>query len=285
MPPAFLPAAILGGAAISAGVGAAGQASAAKSQSRAAQNAANQDIAMQIVSGDRARSALMELAPYVMQAMQEGTSASLGTQYGAADIFTPQRMYGQMAQERIADALLTGGGLQDLVESDPGLAYQRRQGEQGLARMAAAAGGFGSGASLRGMSELNQDISSQYLDRALSRLGGLADVGRQGDLAVANILGGIAQTQQGVGNNLAQFASSLGNQIAGTYGINTSSFAPYQMANIQAQGMGAAAPYQGIANAFNAGTSLLGMYGMSGGFGGQSPTTNPIIQNYSSVRI
>lgn len=126
------------------------------------------------------------------------------------------------------------------VQMDPGYEFARQQGQQGIDRKTAAAGGRISGAALKAASQYNTDYAttgySTAYNRAnqarsdrLNRLAALAGIGQTGTQQVssagssaANAIGNIA-TAQGNAAGAAQIAqgniwAGAGNQIAALYG-------------------------------------------------------------------
>lgn len=137
------------------------------------------------------------------------------------------------------------------VQMDPGYEFARKQGQQGIDRKTAAAGGRISGAALKRASEYNTDYATTGYSTAynrvnqartdrLNRLAALAGIGQtatqQTGQAGQNAGNAIANmtTAQGNASAAGQIAqgniwAGAGNQIAALYGRNSS--APTQTYN------------------------------------------------------
>jgi hypothetical protein len=129
------------------------------------------------------------------------------------------------------------------VQLDPGYEFARQQGQQGIDRKTAAAGGRISGAALKAASQYNTDYATTGYSTAynrvnqarsdrLNRLAALGNIGQTSTQQTgaagqntANAISGMV-TAQGNASGAAQIAQgniwgSTGNQLAALYGRNT----------------------------------------------------------------
>lgn len=124
-------------------------------------------------------------------------------------------------------------------QADPGAQFRREQGEQGLTRAAAAAGGLGSGKYLKDAMRFNSGLASQEFGQAFDRF----NVGQTNQFNRLASMAGIGQT---AANQTGAAAANFGSQIG---------------SNIIGAGNAAAAGRVGAANAINSGIGQgLSMY-------------------------
>lgn len=103
------------------------------------------------------------------------------------------------------------------VQNDPGYQFNLEQGQRGLDRSAAAAGGLFSGAQLKAASQYNQDFANNYYNQAYSRQA--AKIGAQNDIYGnrGNILGNSTLARS---NNINQaLSNAFGSNIGGYGGL------------------------------------------------------------------
>jgi hypothetical protein len=180
--------------------------------------------------------------------MQDATDASVAEQRRQYDQtradLAPYREIGIPALAQYYEGTNTPTTAAD-AQADPGYAWAQQQGEQSLARRAAASGGRLSGASLKAGMQFNQGNATQYFGAAdarrenrLSRLAALAGIGQSatntGAVAGANSTNAITgllsnQGEANAGSTLAQgsiWGSGINQAIAGN-GQNGYRFDPY----------------------------------------------------------
>jgi hypothetical protein len=116
-------------------------------------------------------------------------------------------------------------------EADPGFQFRQEQGEQGLTRAAAAAGGLGSGKYLKDAMRFNQGLATDEFGRAYDRF----NLNRDSRFNKLATMAGIGQTAT---NQTSAAAGAFGSQIG---------------SNILAGGAARAAGQVGAANAINGG--------------------------------
>lgn len=88
-------------------------------------------------------------------------------------------------------------------QEDPGTQFLREQGQKGINQQLAAQGGLGGGARLKALSDFNQGLANQQLQQRLSQLGGLA----QTDIGLGT---GLANLRTGLGSAQAQNLQNIG---------------------------------------------------------------------------
>lgn len=128
------------------------------------------------------------------------------------ELFAQQRDVGGRAFSRLDDVIL-GGDISQL-QLDPGFEFRRQEGESAIARQAAAAGSFGSGANLRDFSSFNQGLASQEFGAALQRLAGLASVGQSATSQLAQLNTTLAGGRSNILGTQATFAAQEGGALA-----------------------------------------------------------------------
>jgi hypothetical protein len=194
--------------------------------------------------------------------------------------FQPEVDAGNQALQRLQSVLL--GGDMSALQTDPGFAFRQQQGEQAMARAAAASGRLGSGGHLKDAAQYGQQLASQEYGQALNRLMGLQQIGSQAHRTQAGLgaalLGqqagymgqqaGVFGQQAGLQSNLGSALASLRQQTAaGQAGALTGTQQQVNQYNLA----GAQAQAQGIANLGNTIQQTAMLYGLSGlgGGGGQ----------------
>jgi hypothetical protein len=172
--------------------------------------------------------------------MQDATDAGVAEQRRQYDLtrsdLAPYRAIGIPALAQYYEGTNTPTTAAD-AQADPGYAWAQQQGEQALARRAAASGGRLSGASLKAGMQFNQGNATQYFGAAdarrenrLSRLAALAGIGQSatntGAVAGANSTNAITgllsnQGEANAGATLAAgniWGSGINQAIAGQSG-------------------------------------------------------------------
>lgn len=111
------------------------------------------------------------------------------------------------------------------VQNDPGYAFGRDQGIQGIDRSAAGRGGLYSGATLKAQTKFGNDYATTKFDNALGRYGNLAQLGGTGTQTIANSANSYGQQAAnnitGAGNASASgtvgSANAWGNALGSAY--------------------------------------------------------------------
>lgn len=108
----------------------------------------------------------------------------------------------------LADGSLTRSFGASDFNADPGYAFRKQQGMDGIQSSAAATGGLLSGATLKALNGYNSDLASQEYQNAYNRFGN--------DQANAfNRLASTAQMGQGAANNMSTMSYDNASRIAG----------------------------------------------------------------------
>ena len=216
----------------------------------------------------------------VVDAASNAAIGTGGAVTSANTILDPYSEAGQAAATTLQKGLTPGGTfnstptLQDL-QIDPGYAFRLQQGQQALARSAAARGGAISGAALKDLNNYAQGSASQEYQNAFNRyetatqnryqnLFGVANAGQQAGTTQGNNLIGGSEYQGNIQTGAA--GTALGaNEYAGTAGLTSATTqaantigAANTAANLTTSG--AAAKAGGIVGGTNALTS-----GVTGG--------------------
>lgn len=192
-----------------------------------------------IISGNRASRAQQDAAN------QQIAESRRQYDQDRADL-APWRQTGASALERLAREYgLNGNSAGSGFVEDPGYRFRLAEGQQALDRAAAARGMFNSGAQVRALGELNQNMASSEYGNYWNRLAGLAGVGQAA--TNSGIQAGQASTQ-----NIINAYGNAGNARASSY-ANTGS-----------------AINSGINNVLSA-----YLYQRGGGFGGASNMGGP----------
>lgn len=199
-----------------------------------------------------------------MDALGQGVQGQLQHLLDAESLLGSRLDIGDQALSRAANALLGGGGLSDLVEQDPGLQFQKQQGELAAQRAAAASGNYGSGGYMKELSRYNQGLASQGVDNALSRLGSLIDIGNQAQAQQIGLRQAMGDVYGNYGTNLANLQTGIGSGIANALSNIAAQGVPLQQMQSQAQGMAAGA----AGKSFNNIASLVGSIYGGRAFGG-----------------
>jgi len=153
--------------------------------------------------------------------------------------FAPYRAAGVKALGQYADAnTLDGSDLIREVQNDPGYQFGQQQGQLGLDRKIAAAGGRISGAALKQSSRFNTDFATTGFNAAyqrrqdrLNRLAALANIGQTSTAgsaaagassanAISNLIGSQGDASAAAGLAQANIWGNTGNQLAALYGRN-----------------------------------------------------------------
>jgi hypothetical protein len=229
-----------------------------------------------------------------MQAGEQSAMQRLGAGIGAArsDMLAGQAQAGNTMERAIAGGnlqALMNGGLQSGFEADPGYQFRQQQGEQALARRAAASGGRLGGGALKSLMEFNSGLASQEYGNYAQRAIGMAG---QEDARRSNLLGQLSQQQYGGGQNLGQlmmqggltgasYGMGLGQGLGGyamQQGSNLSNLATGQgsaLAGLEMQGGNNLAQMM-FGSAQQQGANLLGGAGATVGL------TNNMMQQYNN---
>lgn len=113
--------------------------------------------------------------------------------------------------QQAAGGAVSTGGIQDLLNNNPGIQFVQREGENAIARGAAARGLNQSGSTLRDLATFNQgQAATNFQNLVLNPLFQLAGFGPQAAANSGNIIGSTS-------NNLANIAMNAGNARASAY--------------------------------------------------------------------
>lgn len=212
----------------------------------AAYLAANPDVAQYIAAHPTGTTGATTAEQHYQQfGQQEGRSLGTPTAGGAGG-----DAFGSYAKPLTADQ----------VQLDPGYQFGQQQGQLGIDRKTAAAGGRISGASLRAASQFNTDYATTGYSTAYNR----QNQARSDRLNRLSALAGIGQTAtqqtQAAGTNNA-------NQISGLVTAQGNATAGSQIAQGNVWG--------------NAGNQIAALYGRNSGVAGPTQSYNP--SGYSST--
>ena len=177
-------------------------------------------------------------------------------------------------------------------EQTAGYKFLQDQGEQALRRNAAAMGNLQSGATGKALMEYGQGMASTGLDAELARLASLGQYGdnylnwsqakglNQANLntqqanALANLQSTLGADQANLRMGGATQAANLTNNAVNNWVAAAPNTAPYYTALGNAQASGQIMQGNALANMYNNSLNLLsqgvGLYGMTGGYGGSS---------------
>lgn len=119
-----------------------------------------------------------------------------------------------LSQLRAASGALGGEAQSNFFQNfqeDPGTQYRREQGMRSIDRQSSKMGGLGGGSRLKELSRFNQQLANEQLGNRLNQLGGLAqsDIGIGSNLA--NMRTGLAGAQA---QGLQNMGTSLSNQYS-----------------------------------------------------------------------
>ena len=208
-------------------------------QAKAAKSASQTEAAAYRQAAEEARGAYADIAGLLQPYADVGQPA-LQQMMAASGLSGPQ------AQQAYISGVQAGPEFQELV----------RQGEESILQRAAATGGVRGGNVQGALAQYRPQVLSQLLQQQYSRLGGLADIGRQTTAA-------IGQARENEATRIANALVGAGSATAG--GITAAGTAQAQ--GIQAIGQGLSGVLGGLAGGLG-GTGLPAQ--PASGFGGYS---------------
>lgn len=241
---------------------------------------------------------------------QQGIESLLAGLTGAQTQLDPFAQGGRLAfeqQQALSGALGPEAQAQAMesFQSSPGQSFLREQGEESIARQAAASGGLGGGALLADLQSFGTGVAAQDFQNNFNRLGQVSTQGQnaasqlaQGSLGtgtniadlIRSISGGVAGLESGLGqqlaqafgnstNNMSNLLTGQGQQLAGLrtgLGTNLAQLLLGEGTNLSnlEQGIGAAQAQGtlGAAGAIRGTMSDLFSLGQSPATGGFSPS-------------
>lgn len=118
-----------------------------------------------------------------------------------------------LSQLRAATGALGGEAQSNFYQNfqeDPGTQYRREQGMRSIDRQSSKMGGLGGGSRLKELSRFNQQLANEQLGNRLNRLGGLA----QTDIGIGSNL---ANLRTGLGSAQAQSMQNMGTSLSNQY--------------------------------------------------------------------
>lgn len=237
------------------------------------QNMANKHDAARSTTG---AATLADYGNYPMSsipALQQGYGAAqgylgqaqgvlTGGQNALLDVFNPERQAGAQGLAAYQNAIFNP---QAALESSPGYQFQLAEGQKAIDRAAAAQGRFGSGAYYKDLGRFSQGLASQEYGNRLNQLAGLAGVGSQANVNLANLNQQLIGQQSGLLQQRGQTAAEEGVNVGNIYQQNAIARANAligagtQANDLRAQGTNAF--NQAIGGAAGFGANLLGQYG------------------------
>lgn len=206
-----------------------------------------------LISSNKQAKAAKSASQTQAAAYRQAAEEARGAYADIADLLQPYADVGEPAlQQMMAASGLSGPQAQQAyisgVQAGPEFQALVRQGEESILQRAAATGGVRGGNVQGALAQYRPQVLSQLLQQQYSRLGGLADIGRQTTAA-------IGQARENEATRIANALIGAGSATAG--GITAAGTA-------QAQGI------QGI------GQGLSGVFGaLAGGLGGGLPAQPP----------
>ncbi len=159
----------------------------------------------------------------------------------------------------LADGSLTRGFGASDFNADPGYAFRKQQGMDGIQSSAAASGGLLSGATLKALNNYNSDLASQEYQNAYNRY--------SNDQANAfNRLATTSQMGQGAANNMSNMTYNNASNIAGNQTTLSQWISQGLLgsANANAAGVIGSAGYNADALVNSANAQAQGLYNAAG---------------------
>jgi hypothetical protein len=239
-------------------------------------------------------------------ASQAATGATAAANTAIAGV-SPYTSAGANATQTLGGMMAPGGQLNTpfnasmMAQSDPGYQFQEQQGQNALARSAAASGLTGSGGTLKAAMRYNQDYANTAYNNAFNqyqtqntntfnRLSTVMGMGQQAGEYAGNVGTQAAQYGGNINTGAAQYAGTLNNTAADNVANNQIQAGVYSgnaaigAGNATAQGdMNAANAWNGMLNGVGSFANTAMMGGFSGGgstlggmmgFGGGGPNAN-----------
>jgi hypothetical protein len=214
-----------------------------------------------LISSKKQASAAKSASQTQAASYRQAAEEARGAYADIADLLQPYADVGEPAlQQMMAASGLSGPRAQQAyisgIQAGPEFQALVRQGEESILQRAAATGGVRGGNVQGALAQYRPQVLSQLLQQQYSRLGGLADIGRQTTAA-------ISQARENEATRIANALVGAGSAAAG--GITAAGAAQAQ--GIQGIGQGLSSVLGGLAGGIG-GTGLPAQ--PAGGFGGYS---------------